>query len=101
MAESIALNIEPLMAHRALVALQVYEAVFAHTESFEPDDIGVGLAYLLGAILSGKQWAPSVHLDMTLVGLLEKNLPETHAVWETAVLDPRHISKKARKKHET
>ncbi len=58
----------------------VYKAVFSKCDTFEEDDIGVDLAYILGAIATGGgcTWAP----ERKMLGVLRECFPEDHAVWK-------------------
>jgi hypothetical protein len=40
---------------KVVLARRIYDLVFENTESFEADNIGIALAYLMGAILNGDE----------------------------------------------
>ena len=59
---------------------ELYETVHNETESFEQEDVGADLAYLMGAVLEDShcRW----EADRPLVRLLRKHLPVSHVAWE-------------------
>lgn len=61
------------------LAVQIYDWVHEHTESFEEDNIGSDLAYLMGAIL--KESAFEAEDGCPLVELLKSGFPSEHALW--------------------
>jgi len=67
---------------RAELAQRVYEEVLAHTETFD-GDLGVQLAYLLGAILKNDRI--ELHLDVVeeveVLEFFRAIFPEDHPVW--------------------
>ncbi|MBI3832188.1 MAG: hypothetical protein HY291_21885 [Planctomycetes bacterium] len=79
---------------RARLAREIFELAFAETASFAEDEIGVDLAYLLGAILepSGRgrvDWTVENRSRApALWGILKRRLSVKHAVWK-------HISKES------
>ena len=58
---------------------EVYEAVYNEVESFEEENIGADLAYLLGAMLEGSccDW----DADRPFVKLLRGHFPQRHSIW--------------------
>ena len=68
------------------LALSVYETVFRETESFRENNVGVDLAYLLGAILKNspsENWLDCVsdggHEE--ILSVLSDDFPPSHSVW--------------------
>ena len=68
------------------LALSVYETVFRETESFRENNVGVDLAYLLGAILKNspsENWLDCVsdggHEE--ILSVLSDAFPPSHSVW--------------------
>ena len=70
---------------RARCAKEVYNAIFLGTVSFEEDDIGADLAYLLGAILLDDfcSWPTT----RPILGILRETFPANHAVWQHITLE--------------
>ncbi len=69
------------------LALTVYETVFRETESFRENNIGVDLAYLLGAIF--KNTPDGVRLECEnggghegILSVLTDAFPPSHSVWK-------------------
>lgn len=75
----------------AQTAHEVFSAVLEGTESFEHQDIGTDLAYLLGAIVdpSGEgivDWDPEVRDEPpALLAVLRERLPKGHVAWKHIV----------------
>lgn len=69
----------------AALALEVYETLFAQTESWKEDDRGMHIAYLMGAILRSdtvqffKELDPGEQAAYDLYVLI---FPEGHPVWK-------------------
>lgn len=68
------------------LALSVYETVFRETESFRESNVGVDLAYLLGAIL--KNTPDDAWLECAsdgghegILAVLTNAFPQSHSVW--------------------
>jgi len=65
---------------RASPALKVYMTFYKETESFEENNIGSNLAYLMGAILLGP--GNVMNLDeLNMTDVLFKQLLETSGLW--------------------
>lgn len=79
---------------RALLAQEVYLKVFDAVESFEEDDIGTELSYLLGAILKGDQDGVEFFRDddghMNVLGVLQKTFDVCHPVWKYITVSQRY-----------
>lgn len=74
---------------RCRLANEVFDVVFKETESFDQQNIGVALCYLLGAITdlqhptdSYVDWStPDDHFTMPLRHLMEGKFKPDHSVW--------------------
>lgn len=69
---------------RATLAFEVYEKVYAGTESFEINDVGADLAYLMGAILRGDSKV-ELDEDREIITILREVYPGStfmHPVWQ-------------------
>ena len=79
---------------RALLAQEVYVKVFEAVESFEDDDIGMELSYLLGAILKGDSDGVEFFQDddghMNVLGVLRGIFDVCHPVWKYITVSPRY-----------
>jgi hypothetical protein len=64
---------------------ELYSVVYSNTESFEVDDIGADLAYLMGAIVSDDvcTWPA----DRPLVLILKAHFQPSHEVWRYVRLE--------------
>lgn len=80
---------EPAETGQAL-ALAVYGAVYASTESFEQDHIGADLAYLMHAILQGEEGCCEWPEGRPILGLLRQAFAScAHPVWRhIRIVDP-------------
>ena len=60
--------------------------LYRNTDSFEQDNIGVDLAYLMCAIVSDNVcvWPAD---EVVLVKLLQKNFGSNHKIWQFVVLN--------------
>jgi hypothetical protein len=69
----------PAGPDRLALLAEVYAAVYEGCESFERDEVGADLAYLLGAIARGSscEWPEG----RPLVLLLRAAFPDGHPVW--------------------
>ncbi len=68
------------------LARSVYETALRETESFRENNIGAGLAYLLGAILTDCPNAMRVECERdaghdAFIALLTNAFPPNHAIW--------------------
>lgn len=61
------------------LAVQAYEYLLENTETFEMQDIGADLAYLMGAILN--EGYVEFFADQPVVSILKKGFPQAHALW--------------------
>ena len=70
-------------AERAALAFDVYMRAYEATESFEAENVGSDLAYLMGAILSPHAesvlWGKSEGL--AILKILRQACPPKHKVW--------------------
>ena len=66
---------------RVALALEIEKLVRAKTESFQEQNVGADLAYLLIAILEDDGFDAWPHEDSRVIGILRENLPATHPVW--------------------
>ncbi len=58
---------------------EVYTGVSKHCDTFEQDNIGVDLAYILGQIaISGAPWPP----ERKMLEILRECFPKDHTVWK-------------------
>jgi hypothetical protein len=64
---------------------ELYRVMYKRTDSFERDNIGADLAYLMGAIVSDNCciWPHS----RPLVRILQDNFPVNHKIWDHLGLD--------------
>lgn len=83
------------LAHQARLASEVFKLAIDATESFAEQDIGVDLAYLLGAIVEpsgiGKvDWSTAGGHDepTVLLNTLRERLPASHPVWKHIQANP-------------
>jgi hypothetical protein len=78
---------------RLKIAAAVYNAVWQNTESFELNNIGSLLAYLLGAIVTGTETDLNPHDadEGALLALLRAHLPPKHGVWRSIILPDGYI----------
>lgn len=67
---------------RHALAVEVYEHILGATESFEEQNIGADLAYLLGAILKGSEVEWDSESPPALNGVLSEGFEFAHPVWE-------------------
>ena len=67
------------LLQRAALAASIYELVFKRTESFEEQNIGADLSYLMGAILTEKHVEFGVTRPLMLI--LANEYPPEHSVW--------------------
>lgn len=58
---------------------ELYRVMYKRTNSFELNNIGADLAYLMGAIVSDNccVWPA----NQPLVAILQENFPPDHAIW--------------------
>lgn len=77
------------LSNKARVALvgEVFQAVYQRTESFERDNVGAYLAYLLGAICSGAGEGVEFSKPFTreqegFLAMLHDSFPAEHDVWQ-------------------
>jgi hypothetical protein len=71
---------------------ELYETAHNETESFEQEDVGADLAYLMGAVLEDSHC--SWEADRPLVRLLREHLPSSHAAWEFIHIETEEPEKK-------
>lgn len=67
------------LLQRAALAASIYTTVFERAESFEEQNIGADLAYLMGAILTEKHVEFGVTRPLMLI--LVNEYPPEHSVW--------------------
>ena len=72
--------------NRCVLAAEVYETVYNHTETFCSDDeerypVGVGLAYLLGGIVSNKKMSFGHDSWRDFTDVLHDAFEKDHKVW--------------------
>jgi len=61
------------------LAVQVYDYLYENTQSFEEDNIGADLAYLMAAIL--KEVQVEFGIAQPIVRILDQGFPREHALW--------------------
>ena len=67
---------------RVQLAIAVYDATMASTESFEAEDhIGADVAYLMGAILKEDRF-DAWSRNRELLRILRENFPPDHELWK-------------------
>lgn len=66
---------------RANAAIDVYNACMDHSQSFEEDNLGANLAYLMGAILKGEKFQAWLGVHEEFVAFLHENVPSDHDAW--------------------
>lgn len=80
--------------HRAMtptdLVREVYDQVYQATDSFEENDTGVDLAYLLGAI--AKETTCEWSGGRPFVRLLRDLFPDKHPIWNHVTIDDSHAS---------
>lgn len=64
---------------RADLARMVYNEIFAHCETFEEDDIGSDLAYIVGTILNDD--TASFLSTRPIIIMLQKSFNSAHEIW--------------------
>jgi len=64
---------------------ELYKVVYREIESFEKQNIGTDMAYLVGAIVNDNfcLWPP----DEPLLRLLTKNFPKEHQLWKYLAIE--------------
>jgi hypothetical protein len=75
---------------RAALALEVFNRVFHHTDTFRQEHLGADLAYLLGAILDAGEengrshvdWSPENSDCADTLARFRKLFPAGHPVWQ-------------------
>lgn len=72
---------------RAALAAEVYQAFLNNTESFEADNVGMTLAYLLGAILTGGKFEHSVEVPANHRVSAREDAVQTLRLLERAISD--------------
>lgn len=67
---------------------EVYQTVLEATESFEMQNVGANLAYLLGALAQGKtcEWSFGRKAARPWIGLLRELFPADHFIWAHVTL---------------
>lgn len=84
---------------RAILATEVFNAVFYAHQSFREDNVGADLAYLMGAILSPPEqgdfvdWSSeALGSEMTplILDTLQTCFHSSHAVWRFIRLEQEH-----------
>jgi len=77
----------PPSEEKDMVALirELYKTTYHETESFEEQNIGADLAYLVGAIVNDCVciWPP----NEPLVQVLKKRFPKEHRLWKHLVIE--------------
>ena len=78
---------------RLKIAGEVFNAVWQNTESFELNNIGSLLAYLLGAIVTGTETDLNEHDsdEGAFLALLREHLPAKHGVWRSIIFPDGYI----------
>lgn len=73
---------------RTRLAYEVYHAALLATESFEEDNIGSDLAYLMAAIVNGTSvdWS-DMPREIALLEILRTKFPGTHPIWKYILTD--------------
>ena len=84
---------QSVAAKRLKFAADVFNAVWQNTESFELNNIGSLLAYLLGAIVTGTETDLNEHDsdEGAFLALLREHLPAKHGVWRSIIFPDGYI----------
>lgn len=78
---------------RCQLAREVFQIAYNRTGSFEPDNLGLHLAYLLGAILdddpgrSSTDWSEGTEAHGIVLALFRQWFPPEHDVWSFIITE--------------